>query len=56
MKPLEVIVLRSQDIFSDSRVLRYEEWYKKMILRIELLVGIEGENNYKEKILNIIRA
>lgn len=29
MKPLEVIVLRSQDIFSDSRVLRYEEWYKK---------------------------
>lgn len=29
MKPLEVIILRSQDIFSDSRVLRYEEWYKK---------------------------
>ena len=29
MKPLEVILLRSQDIFSDSRVLKYEEWYKK---------------------------
>ena len=29
MKPLEIIILRSQDIFSDSRVLRYEEWYKK---------------------------
>ncbi len=29
MKPLEIIILRSQDILSDSRVLRYEEWYKK---------------------------
>lgn len=45
MKPLEIIILRSQDIFSDSRVLRYEEWYKKMTLHTELLVGIEKENN-----------
>ena len=29
MNPLDVIILRSQDIFSDSRVLRYEAWYKK---------------------------
>lgn len=29
MKPLDVIILRSQDIFSDSRVLKYEDWYKR---------------------------
>jgi len=29
MNPLDIIILRSQDIFSDSRVLRHEAWYKK---------------------------
>lgn len=41
MNPLDVIILRSQDIFSDSRVLRYEAWYKKIKLPTELSDGID---------------
>lgn len=36
----KILIIRSQDIFTDSRVLRYEEWFKKIILNIKFLLGI----------------